>query len=602
MGAFTMRRLFLAGIFLCVFSSGLRGREGAARAADVPGSASGAATELATAAYGILKTHCYSCHGVKQSVPDRHVLLRETLIRVRADEGAWVVPGNLNQSKLWQAVFVNREMPPDDGNSRPSDAELETLREWILAGAELPVLESRTPVGEVETVRRIRDDLTGQPSNSRRFLRYFSLAHLHNNPAVTSQDLDLARAGFVKMVNSVSRSARLVTPVLVDAPAGSPSQGTLFRLDLRDVNWPLVTWQTVLSTYPYGLSARSVELREMQQDIERLWGATQADGIPYVRADWFVFTASRGAAYHALLDLPDTIDALEKQLGVDPVRDFQEDQMQRAGFAGSGVSRHNRLIDRYRATNTRYYYRSYDFGKSAGRGLLYRFPLGPKRDQQPFEDAAFEADGGEVIWSLPNGMQGYLIVDKQGKRIDEAPVQIVRDVRESSGSPIVVNGISCIACHRDGLHFFRDSVRRYSALSGPAQEKVDRLYREATQMESLVADDRRIFLETQQRLLSPYLQRGDQAIRVEDQPEPVSVLTRFYYQDLTLAEVAYELGFDEPKKLPVESNERLRELGLLPLSAGGKIPREMWDSRADSPASLFQESAIALGLGSAVNP
>ena len=571
-------------------------------AAEVPGSSGAATAELDQEAFGILKTHCYSCHGVKLSVADRNVLNRETLLRVIGDDGAWVIPGDLANSKLWQAVFVNRAMPPDDVTVRPSEQELETLRRWILSGATLPNPEPRKFISEADVLRRIRADLTDQPASARRFQRYLTLHHLHNNPTQTSQDMALARAGFVKMVNSVSRSSQLVTPVLIDASADKPYEGTLFRLDLRDVNWALETWQTFVSSYPYGLIPRDTELRDITTELDRMWGATQADGIPYIRADWFVFAASRGDAYHALLNLPDTIDELERQLGVDPVRDFREDQLLRAGFAGSGVSRHNRLIDRHRATNTRYYYRSYDFGKSAGKGLLYRFPLGPRRDNQPFAEVAFEADGGEVIWSMPNGMQAYLIVDQAGKRINEAPVQIVRDVRESSGSPVVVNGISCIACHRDGLHYFRDSVRRHSALSGTAQEKVERLYKEYKQIEQTVDADRRHFLETQQRLLAPYLIQGQAATRVEDLPEPVSVLVRAYYKDLTLAEVAYELGFADPRQLAIETNERLRELGLLPLAAGGKIPREMWETRADSPATLFQETATALSLGSAVNP
>jgi len=559
---------------------------------------------LAKSAYEILKTNCYSCHGAKLVVPDFNILNRDFLLRQPEEGESWLIkPGEPEASRVWQRLAVDRDMPPEDITIRPSAADAEVLRKWIQEGARFPVTTARSFVHEELILKLIKQDLDELSPADRPFQRYFTLTHLHNNPAVTDSDLALSRAGFVKLLNSVSRSSALVFPKLVDASDDHPFEGNVFRVDLRDVNWDLETWKQVVGAYPYGLVPRDPQRRELVQDLERLWGPSSSDGIPHIRADWFVFAASRGDAYHTLLGLPPTAQELEKQLGVDLERDFRENGLRRAGFGGSGISRHNRLIDRNRSSAARYYYRSYDFGKSSGRTILYRFPLGPQRENHPFPDAAFEEDGGEIIWSLPNGLQGYLIVDREGKRLNDAPIQIVRDLTETSGSPVVSNGISCIGCHRDGLHRYRDSVRHWSALSGQAQEKVERLFASGEVIDAMIAADSQVFMNTLERLIGPYLRVGADANKpLSDFPEPVTGLVRLYYRDLTLAEVAYELGYSQPTQLPLEGNARLRELGLLPLSAGGKIARNMWDSRADTPASLFQQAVVALGLGSGINP
>ena len=80
------------------------------------------------------------------------------------------------------------------------------------------------------------------------------------------------------------------------------------------------------------------------------------------------------------------------------------------------------------------------------------------------------ADGGEVIFHLPNALQGYFIVNKQGQRIDDAPVNIVRD-RTNLEDPVVHNGRSCIGCHVKGMNSFRDEI--VATFAGRAQALFD---------------------------------------------------------------------------------------------------------------------------------
>ncbi len=379
-------------------------------------------------------------------------------------------------------------------------------------------------------------------------------------------------------------------------------------LDLRTVGWQIDDWRSVLEAYPYGVSWND-ERREISSDIDRLVGDLVTDGIPYIRADWFVANASRPPHYHRLLELPNTVEALEESLGVDMEGDFRNNQMRRAGFAGSGVSHSNRLVDRHVGRNTRYYYRSYDFGKAFGRAVLFRFPLGPRFEGNQFDRFAFEHDGGEVVWALPNGFQAYFICDGEGARLDEAPVNVVRDLTEISGSPIVVNGLSCLGCHRVGVNPYADSVRNTLAVTADARQKVQRLYADEAESNEFIERDRERFAQAMADAVVPYLFKdgkvqGNLVAAISKVPEPINAIARKYQREMTIEEAALELGFESSTELKNSLGvQAIQDLGLAPLAEDGEtIPRAMWDTLEESSASVFQRAAQILGIGSAKQP
>jgi hypothetical protein len=299
------------------------------------------------------------------------------------------------------------------------------------------------------------------------------------------------------------------------------------------------------------------------------------------------------------------------RLGVDIQSDFQSGQLMRAGFAGSGVSRNNRLIDRHSGGNTKYYYRSYDFIKAFGKGVISRFPLGPAFEGNSFNEFAFEHDGGEIIYSMPNGMQGYMLVDEKGDRIDEAPISLVRDINESSGSPVIVNGISCIGCHKRGMLDYQDSVRAAKVLGErDAIAKLDRIYPDNDKLQETVDNDRRLFISALRQIMAPFLLENEDygdglpIKRIEDLPEPVSTVSRWYDKDVGPAEAAAELNMQDADYFQgaVGTNDKVRQLGAGPLGKDARIPRGMWATQDESTASVFQRVFVALGLGNAVNP
>src|SRR5262249_27848729 len=142
---------------------------------------------------------------------------------------------------------------------------------------------------------------------------------------------------------------------------------------------------------------------------------------PVVRADWFVATAARPPLYHDLLQLPNSDRELERLLRIEALTNIQEESVVRAGFNDSGVSRNNRLLERHDSVYGAYW-RSYDFAENVGRQNLFEHPLGPLTGEISFEHA-----GGEIIFHLPNGLHAYLLLDRNGRRVDRAPIEIVSD-------------------------------------------------------------------------------------------------------------------------------------------------------------------------------
>jgi serine/threonine-protein kinase len=568
-----------------------------AGAAAFPGSAEAADQELARQGYAFLKSYCHRCHGVEFKVPRYNVLDRDFLVAGRGrGKMPYVTPGKPERSEIWRHVAVDEDMPPS-GQRQPSAAEKRLLKQWIEAGAPFPRTERPRPFrGEKDVLAAIRDHLKNRvPPEARRFQRYFTLNHLHSDRGVREEDLRLYRAALAKLVNSLSWQARLADLRAIDRDE------TVLAIDLRDLGWNRQPdpWRAILKAHPYGLSHRRSSDRAMRQLAEEV-GDLSDTSLAHVRADWFIATASRPPLYHTLLQLPRHAETLERRLGVNVRDNFLGNRLARAGLTTSGVSRHNRLVERHPALGTGYYWKSYDFASSEGRGDLLRYPLGPAFAEHPFPGDAFRHGGGEIIFNLPNGLQGYLLVDGDGKRLDAGPVRIVRDSQETAGTPAIVNGLSCMACHKHGpIDGFRDVVRTGTVVARKARARVEKLYPAPEVMDRLLRKDQASFLRALEQTMGPFLQVGeDRKKAIHAFPEPIGAVARRYFKDIGLEEAARELDFSDPQELcrHIRKNARLRRLGLGPLADGARIKRELWES-LQKPHSLFHKAAAELGRG-----
>jgi serine/threonine-protein kinase len=287
---------------------------------------------------------------------------------------------------------------------------------------------------------------------------------------------------------------------------------------------------------------------------------------------------------------------------VDVKENFLRDKLARAGFAKSGVSSQNRLIERHEAAYGAYW-KSFDFKSNDGTANLFRFPLGPAFQDNPFANQAFAHAGGELIFHLPNGLQAYLLVNGKGQRINEGPTEVVSDTNKSSGTVAIVTGLSCMVCHKHGMirDGFKDELRDGAGVAGSAHDKVQQLHRTAEAFTTLMKDDENRFLTALDRAAGPFLKAGpdkEKDIR-EFTDEPIGRVVRAYHRDLTIQDAATELGLADAQSLTaaIVGNNRLRELGLGALINGGTLKRDAWSS-VDQRLSPFQRAALELDRGS----
>jgi serine/threonine-protein kinase len=540
---------------------------------------------VAREAYGLLVTRCQQCHGEGSAVSDFNIFDREAVLQ-------HVDAKNPRASKLFEMVYTER-MP--ETNNKLSLRELRTVEDWIKLGAPFPKAEKREPISELALCLAIERDLAALPTSKGftdediRHQRYLSLAHLHNNPRISGDDLRLARAAISKLVNSLSREREIKVPEAVDP------QQTILRFDLRDYGWKPADWVEVLKKYPYGVVPKNKDVRDTHARIQKAFTTAAANRIPYVRGDWFIARASLPELYYFLLGLPKTAAELEKQLGVNVDENLRDGRkVVRAGFYESGVSVNNRLVERH-VTNFGAYWKSYDFQGSSGEKNLFLRPLGPSvTSLKDFEASfGFKHDGGEMIYNLSNGLQAYFLVNQKDERINSGPVEVVRDRLESAGSPVVVNGLSCIACHDRGMKRFQDAVREsFASAETEANDKVDKLYPRHEEMDKLLDRD-------QARFMSALAEATKDALGAKTPddlfkfPEPVSALAQRHNADMTIEDVAQELGLEATGLKTLLAGDLQRTLGTL--RQGRSIKREFWESKLRD-LSVFQEAAFRAGV------
>ncbi|HJZ93606.1 MAG TPA: c-type cytochrome domain-containing protein [Gemmataceae bacterium] len=553
------------------------------------GPAIAADTDLAARAKEVFRAHCTECHGGTKARAGVKVFDRDALVKKEK-----VVPGKPDDSVLYQLITATDEsaMPPT-GRPRLTAEQIDVIRKWIAAGAPAfpadapappePVKEKDKPLKDVAGVdyvlKKILAHVRAVPAGDRPFLRFFSINHVLTAGATADRLAD-HRAALAKAINHLSREPRLVRPKSIDAPAD-----TLFAVDIRELGWhrkpfkaqngdkevpaDLTVFDLALLEYPYAIAYADSDTFDRLAE-EFLNPANQIRPIPYLRADWFCSVVTLPPLYEDFLQLPFTLAELEKELGVDAESDLADRTAPRAGMTVSGVSRNNRVVERH-AGRTGMYWKSFDFRTSKGPENVLKDPI------------TFKPSGGEMIFRLPNGLQGYYVADGRGQRLDAAPTDIVTD--KFAADKTVRNGLGCMRCHDQGIKEFVDTIRpAVTALPGSPgfdRRAVLDLYPPQEKLDALVKADRETFLAAMTALL------GQASAR-----EPLVPVTAGYLDDaLGAVAAAAELGLVDGSKLGATfRTPQFAGLGLAPLAAGGVVRRDAWEDNYD-------QAVRALGLG-----
>ncbi|WP_434425462.1 hypothetical protein [Nannocystis pusilla] len=375
----------------------------------------------------------------------------------------------------------------------------------------------------------IDEDLNQLDPNTFASQRYISFVDLSNAGYCEAQLTTYAQA-LTKLLNSLSLENDLAFPTAVEG-----SHGAIFRIDLRHYGWSPELWDAIACANPfsidYGVNALLPRAKAIQLDTKTLLFVQPG------RA--FMHIVARAPLYHDILQIPATLAELALlRSGIpdlaknvfDEQTQLKEGLVDRAGFYESGVSFSNRMIERHKVAfdKTGYFWLSHDFANNDGESDFFRNPLD------------FKAGGGEIIFSLPNGMQGYMIVDDDGQRVDVAPTEIVFDSDAEDG--VVRTAISCIGCHAAGIIPKADELRAYAIANPDNQLTPDEIQgvknlHPAANVLDIQAKDSNRFMGALNALGVPHvIEAGDQLI------EPIRIADFAFEQSVDLPHAATEIG------------------------------------------------------------
>ena len=516
-------------------------------------STASAQQDLAQQAYLIFQQNCLGCHGPHGAFTEDLIIEHTGLI----DTGV-VIPGNPDASEFYKRLIEDTaEKPRMPWGAPPlTPAALDTIRQWIQVGA--PDWTVQHDINFITTdamLTTMQAHLATLDAFDRPFARYFTITHLYN-AGETPETLSAYHIALSKLVNSLSWGFQIINPQPID-----PGE-TIFYIDLRDYEWDTRdAWTQIEHVYPYAIEFDADTQAGLLTKLANLRQEMQCE-VPFIYTDWFLATASLPPLYHDILALPETERELERELGIDVERNLQTApgvRVWRAGTNDSGVSNHNRVVERHTSPYGAYW-KSHDFASSVSveKKNIFTHPL------------SFDRDGGEVIFNLPNGLQAYYVADGAGQRIDVAPTEIVSN--PAASDPAVRNGISCIGCHTEGMKEFEDGVRAaVEQTVNPSFDKEHalRLYVAKTEMDPLVNED------TQR-----YREALEATGGVFGGIEPVHRFYEDFHGPIEISYAAAAVGLEtEAFRAEIEEKSSLQRLGLAGLLSGGNVKRDAWTAQ-----------------------
>lgn len=428
-----------------------------------------------------------------------------------------------------------------------------------------------------DTLTAMLADVQTQPASSRPFLRYVSTGQFRPGPCDRSDELErapgeLARARMAvsKLVNAMSREPSATVPEAVGP------EGLLLRLDLRHYGWERsVTldgqsyrdaWQALVTRAALALELEGGAAGELSRQLDTR--------VPVLPASAFVATASRADIYYAVLRLPDTLLELKRELGIDASEDLDRGRWARAAFSNSGVSKEPRGVARYRGTALPggYFWQSFEYAPSARSDALYLEPL------------ATQADGHEVLFSLPNGLPAYFASAGDGTRLAES--RFVVDPAQNNGRMQVTS--SCVSCHNGGIITFEDTARSFvednaDLFSDAVLARVQDTFPNESEMAALRDADSQRMVEAAELAGQPV-----------NAPDPVSRLVLDYASSLTFDRLAAELFLDRASLI-----ERLPSLPeeIAAAATSGVLERSVFEAHYRQAACAIYEGTESAPVG-----
>jgi hypothetical protein len=471
-------------------------------------------------------------------------------------------------------------------------------------------------VSEQEVTTWIANDRAKLAAADAEYMAYTSLHELHN-AGVPADRLNVARAGLSKALNSTARWAPVVVnPVDIngkgmvyrfdtrdywgynkgvrqlifggtddDIFAGNQTSLLSFKFNYakqisKDPAFAKLVWTRVKegSKDAYRQSGRAKNITGFKGD--------------YVELSQLVYTLSRADVYNAIMALPVYGTELETELGV-----IKGDAQQPYQFmaVAQAITIDARLAFRAKTTTGGFYWKTFDIFTGDGQPFVFWEHPVPKyvgsagataRDLslvgslvQPVGSApagcspapnspftlctsytgtdGVQQQASEIIWDLPNGLQGYAIYGGLNQRRVDAFSFIVRDPRRtrnltdaqletpgpSRGDIRLFVGGSCMGCHSDGMNRASNDLR--DRLDQGVMEaawtsdqsvvaQVKQLYPPSSELHPTIEKDRVRFFDAMAEIRNGMILGDDKNVHVEPIVWSFEWAQKFYkYADTT---------------------------------------------------------------------
>jgi hypothetical protein len=326
-----------------------------------------------------------------------------------------------------------------------------------------------------------------------------------------SEDPETGRQSVNKTINSLSLESRLITAQPID------QSGQILRIDLDDYGWSRNDWNLIEQN-------DSLRFESFTPNGQLIKAITQTR-LPWVHQNNFAFISHQPSVYYNLLDIPLNLSQLLNLnfINVNFQEQFNNLEVDYIGFNGSPISLNkNRLIARNRS-QFGYFWITYDVFnvQDSGRNLFSN-PFLPETGS----GNVFQFDASEVIFTLPNGMQGFALFEGDGSRADFAPTNLVSD--NEGIDPQIDNAIDCQRCHSGGLINAEDQIRG-TVIGNPVFGLRDQQIAEL-----LFTDNEQAIINADNQQFSSILNQ----IGVSGTEDPISPSTDLLRSDYTLAKLA----------------------------------------------------------------
>jgi len=483
-------------------------------------------------AENILAANCGQCHGsaltpLEASGGMNYIADIDKLV----EEGK-IVPLSSATSRIVQRMKEG-SMPPFSTGRTVSEDDIETVANFIDEETFWPDLGggNRNCADQIfsfdELYAAVARDIATLDEDDALTTRYISLTNRFSAGVCSDTALDRDRQAMFKMVNALS------TETTVEPPLPINTEKTIYRINLEDYGWDDAitvvnadgvaedftdSWEAIAAANPYAVPFQGDDADDAVEDSGSLF--------PVMLADSMLDVATIGNLYYALIDVDvqDTLDNfILNDLAINVVDNLADEDQVRAGTTKSRISRQDRVVQRDDINiRSGVLWQSFDFENDQNESIF----------ENPFD---FAEGGTEAIFTLPNGMLGFIIADADGLIVEDS--DILLDTNQANFR--AVTSISCSNCHARGLLPVVDEVREIaianalnSGLNNDEVEQLRSVYPEAEEFLRIVERDSEQFYRNALAQADVDLDGGDAVS---------SVFFRFD-QDMRLNDAAGDLG------------------------------------------------------------